>query len=495
MNELDAIKAEFNTAHDEFKSLTAKITAEGYEATAEEKSRFDELEAGLKAKKDQIESIIARSESEADRNERLNRAKALGEMKTKIDDYNFRRPNEAADFRGQEYGNDLGTAMAAWGRFGCSGAEAAATMDELNAGKRLGLNIASGEFKVTNPDVLQAYAGHLKNLYGEMNKSGRTAANVQLEGYYAADTDALDSRIPERAGYLNRPPEFLNTLEMNMVAFGGILQAPITIMVTDHYEDVIETYGDDTTHTGRQIGEGQTIGATLTPNFANITWKSYDFTSDDIPVSNRQLDRSRFGLPAYIAQMLGERLGRIQGTVFTTGTGAVTPQGILTACTAGGSYYETAGSLAIAYSDLLRLRTVLDPIFYQGFGPNLGWMAHPRTLTLLQEISTGTGEAKLKIGEENGPQNVMLGQRIYWNNAMTGPNATTYAWTAADKAIIYGDFSRFVVRRAGGGMPILIRDETTNRRSLGTIFTALMNFDSRLRDYGANPLAELRIKA
>lgn len=494
MNELDALKAEANAALAELKAHGATITADGYEPTAEDKAKFDDLEKSVKTKQEAIAAIQAKSESESDRNERLNRLKKLGEFQTKLDDFNYRSPNEESDFARADQDKDLGIAMSAWGRFGCQSGGFSVSAEEAEAGKRLGVNIAAGEFRVTNPDILRANARQIRTIYANAASAGMTRATVQLEDeYLAADTDALDSRVPERAGYLNRPTEFLNTLEMNMIAYGGILAAPITIMITDHYEDVVETYGDDTTHTGRQIGEAQTIGTTLTPNFANITWKSWDFTSDDIPVMNRQLERSRFALPTYIAQMLGERLGRVQGTKFTTGTGANTPQGIVVACTAGGTSVTTAASLVIGFDDVTDLQYALDPIYWGA--PGSGYMMNPKVLPLLKKIKDGNGNPIFQLGKEGAArsQATLNGDPIYWNNDMTAPVAG--AWTAADKAMLYGQYSRFVVRRGGGGMPVLIRDETTNRRTLGTIFTALMNFDSRLRDYGANPLAELRIKA
>jgi len=489
MNELEALQAEISGKIADFKAIGEKLADPSYEATADDRSRFDELDREIAAGREKIDGIRAKMETDSERAARMNRVKDVASWEEKIKETAFRRPNQDSDFRGNEANNDMAIALSAWHRLG-HGSPEQPTAIEVAAGRRLGINIASGRFEVTNRDVLRAQARNLRDFYRGLNSSGASDARVEFDdGFHAAETDGLDSRVPERAGYTNRPVEFLNTLEMNMVAYGGILRAPVTIMITDHYEDVVETYGDDTTHTGRQIGEGQTIGTTLTPSFANLTFKAWDFTSDDIPVTNRQLERSRFALPSYIAVMLGERLGRIQGSTLTTGTGANTPYGLLTACTDGGSYVTSATSPTVVYNDLVDLQHKLDPVYWNA--PGCGFMAHPTMLPYLKKIKDGQGLPILDLGKEGSRTKTLLGDPIYWNNSMT--STTAGAWVSGDKAIIWGMFPRYVVRRAGGGMPRLIRDETTNRRTDGTIFTALINFDGKLRDYGANPFAELRV--
>lgn len=490
MNEIEALQAELNGSIAEFKAIGEKLTDPNYEATADERSRFDELDRAIAAGQEKIEAIRTKMETDSERSARLNRLKEVTSWKEKIDEEAFRRPNQDADFRGADMDSDLNVALAAWARFGCAAVDCSVSEQEFAAGRRLGVNVAAGEFRVANPQIRAAAARQLQATYAVARGQRLTAANVVLDGYSASSsTDALDSRVPDRAGYLNRGSEVLNTLEMNMIAYGGILQSPVTIMVTDHYEDVVETYGDDSTRSGRQIGEGQTIGATNNPSFATITWKHYTFTSDDILVNNMQLERSRYALPSYIPTWLGERLGRVTGTKCTTGTGAVTPMGIQTATTAGGTYVTTAASPTIAYNDLVDLQHVLDPIYWNA--PGTGWMMHPKVLPLLKKIKDGQGLPILNLGKEGSGVATLLGQSIYWNNDMTSPSSGT--WTSGDKAIIYGQFPRFVIRRAGGGVPVFIRDETTGRRTLQTYFTALMYMDSQLRDYGANPLAEMRI--
>lgn len=500
--EFDTLKADVDAKIAEFKSLGEKITTGEYEPTAEERERFDALDTEIRDGQKKLDEVRAKMETESERAARLNRLKEVGELKAKIDEFHFRTPNDNGLYRGADMDSDFSCAIAAWARVGEGGD--IADEREVLAMKRLGVNSANDHFKITDTRVQRAYARHLKNHYAQLNTKGITQATVEVheEFLVSAETDALDSRVPDRAGYLNRMPELLASLETNMVSYGGILQAPVTIMVTPHYEDVEEVYGDDSSRTGRQIGEASTIGTTKNPSFGKIVWKAYDYTSDDILVNNRQLQRSRYNLPPYIGVLLGERLGRAFGTAFTTGSGANTPMGVTTAITAASSTIEGGTSTTLVYDDLVNLETgKLDPMYW-GMGPGIAFAGHPRLLNLLRKLSTGTGEEKLKIGrEENTRRNTIFEKPIYWFNEMQGPAASTYALTAAHMILLYGDFSKFVIRRAGGGTLELQRgvdmivDETTNRRTRQTIFTAIMTVDSQLRNYGTCPLAGLTVKA
>lgn len=502
MNEIEALQAELNGSIAEFKAIGEKLTDPNYEATADERSRFDELDRAIAAGQEKIEAIRTKMETDSERSARLNRLKEVKGWEEKIKEAHFRTPNDNGLYRGADFDNDYNAALACWARIGENGE--APDEREVMAMKRLGVNSASDNFKITDPRVQKSYARHLKNHYDAMASKGLTKATVEVNDEFmaSAETDAWDSRVPDRAGYLNRMPEVLATLETNMVSYGGILQAPVTIMVTPHYEDVEETYTDDESRAGRQIGESSTIGTTKTPKVKKIVWKAYDFTSDDILVNNRQLMRSRNNLPPHISKLLGMRLGRAFATAFTTGTGANNPMGIVTAIVAATSYLETAASTTFAYDDLVNLETgLLDP-FYWEFRPGIAFAGHPRMLNLLRKLTTGTGEEKLKIGrEDNTGRKTVFEKPIYWLNEMQGPAASTYALTAGHYFLLYGDFSQFVIRRAGGGTLELNRgvemivDETTNRRTRQTIYTALMTVDSQIRNYGTAPLGALKVKA
>jgi hypothetical protein len=69
------------------------------------------------------------------------------------------------------------------------------------------------------------------------------------------------------------------------------------------------------------------------PSFGKVLWSAYKFSSKPVLVPYELLQDSRFNLAGLIGSMLGERLGRITNTKFTTGTGAATAKGIVTCAT------------------------------------------------------------------------------------------------------------------------------------------------------------------
>ena len=123
-------------------------------------------------------------------------------------------------------------------------------------------------------------------------------------------------------------------------------------------------------------------------------------------------------------------------------------------------------------------------------GPGVGFMMSEPVLALLMNLKDLEGRPMFNIGwEGQGHTRIptLDGFPVYVNREMI----TTYA--TGQKPILFGDFSFFKVVFRESPIPTLIRDETTSRRELKVIFTALINGDSRLQDYGNCPVAELRI--
>lgn len=488
-SELAALKSEWKEKATAWQAETDRQTADGYVPSKEDVEKVNALAAAAEAAMQKAEAFQEKYANAHAVAESGNRLKANREAMEKFERFNTRQPDYTPAGRpGRErhdYQADCEVALNAWMK--ASVDPEAVTEAEVAAAKRVGVNPFHKEF--TSPRHVASFGGHRawdRHFKGILARAGNAA--LAAEGYGAsALTDPMDSRDPERAGYLNRPPEYLSGIMFNMTTYGGILTAPVSVMNTDHYEDVIETFGDDNTQEGRQIGEGQTIGTTKNPKFAEIIFKNFDYTSDDIVVTERQLDRSRFSIPSFVPALHGERLGRVAAKKLTNGLGVNEPHGIVKAAIKGNKILETAASGAIGYDDIVKLEYQLDEMFADG--PGVGYMMHRSTLQALELIKDGQARPILQLGQEGtGNRYFLRGRPIYSNYQMDEIAASKHV-------ILFGNFTKYVVRYAGSGVPRLIRDETTLRRELKVIFTTLMNWDGRLRDYGNPPLALLKIKA
>jgi HK97 family phage major capsid protein len=122
---------------------------------------------------------------------------------------------------------------------------------------------------------------------------------------------------------------FVQQLELATLAYGGMFDVA-SIIRTETGAPMRWPTANDTTNTGRQLGESTAVTTTTDPTFGQVIWNSYKFSSDAILVPYELIRDSAFDLASELAQMLGIRLGRIQNTKYTTGTGANTAKGIVT---------------------------------------------------------------------------------------------------------------------------------------------------------------------
>ena len=91
---------------------------------------------------------------------------------------------------------------------------------------------------------------------------------------------------------------------------------------------------NDTSNVGELLGENTGV-AEADPTYGVVNFGAYKYSSKMVQVPSELLEDSAFDLGRELFELLGERLGRIQATHFTTGTGVSQPQGVVTGATLG----------------------------------------------------------------------------------------------------------------------------------------------------------------
>lgn len=484
--ELEELQSELKAANATIQTLAPEATKEDAPKEVLEQfdaaiAKHDELSARFKAQQESQEAKEQRAMRQA-------RATEIAEWTGKFEQDTLRNPaygrqqaKLAEKYRNEPdtYRADVDMAIAAW-TLGSTPADL--PTDMVEAAKRVNVNPAAKALK-PNAYIRQDVQAAVMSQALRAN-DGR--ASFRSNSFEAAITTYADSRDDSVLGLTNRAPSFVQQIATTMISYGGILKAPISIETVQDYEDIIETYLTDQ-NTGRQIGEANTIGTNVNPTNGQIIWKNWDYTSDDITVTERQLKRSRMELPSWIAEALGERLGRTTSDALSDGAGAANPHGIIPATIAGGKVYTTLVTNVIGLDDIHSgMPFAIDEIFRSGSA--VGWMMSEPNLQYLMTIKDTTGQPIFNIGfEGNSRLRTLEGWPVYVNREMITTHATT------NKPILFGDFSRYKVVYRESAIPTLIRDETTNRRTLKVIFTALVNFDARLRDYGNCPIGYMAI--
>lgn len=285
----------------------------------------------------------------------------------------------------------------------------------------------------------------------------------------------LSAYTPASGGYVTFPTELVNSLEINMLAFGGMLQSS-EIMTTGHGNRIAWPTADDTSNTGVQLGESTSIGSSVDPSFAQVYLDAYKFSSKAILVPYELLEDSAFNLPGILGSMLGERLGRISNTKFTTGTGAATPKGITNCTTLG---VTTGVATTITADETLGLVHSIDPAYRVG----AGWMMHDGVLLYLRKLKDGNSNYIWQNGMNAGAPDSLWSYPITINQDMQSTVAT------ATKTVLFGQLSKYKIRRVNGVRLYRLQERYRDTDQDG--FIAFLRQDGNMLTAGTAPIKHI----
>ena len=204
--------------------------------------------------------------------------------------------------------------------------------------------------------------------------------------------------------------------------------------------------------------------------FANKQLSAYNYASQ-VRVSMQLLQDNAFDLNSFLAESMGERIARASNAALTTGTGSSQPQGIVTGSALGKT---AAGASAITESDLLDLIYSIDPSYRNK--PSFGLMMHDNVASAIRALGFGSSNdfPIFVPSMEAGQPDRILGVPVYINNDMQSSIAT------ATKTVIAADFSKYVVRNAGGVQFVRLNERYMDELEIG--FVAYARKDGAVLD-------------
>lgn len=193
--------------------------------------------------------------------------------------------------------------------------------------------------------------------------------------------------------------------------------------------------------------------------FANKQLSAYNYASQ-VRVSMQLLQDNAFDLNAFLAESMGERIARKSNAQFTTGTGSSQPQGIVTGSTLGKT---AASATAITEGEILDLIYSIDPSYRNK--ASFGLMAHDNVISAIRALGFGSSN-DLPVfvpSMEAGQPDRIMGVPVYVNNDMESSIAT------GKKTIIAADFSKYVVRNAGGVQFVRLNERYMDELEVGYV--------------------------
>lgn len=379
----------------------------GEKWNADCETRYNAQNDALGKLQGEIDTLIA------EQNSRAERAKALDEIEQRNKDAypGVNSDRKPANTESPKYDRSA-TVLQAWLRAGEG--------QELSAEHR-----AACESLKINPNVKE-FGLQLRGSYGD---PAWCVGGTNLRREIRAGLDVGTAN----AGQETIPQGFLAELDRKMLAYGGP-RAVCRVLRTASGNALPIPKVDDTSNSGELLAEATTVGTSVDPTFSAVTLNAYKYSSKAVLVSSELLQDSAFNMADIVASLLGERLGRITGAQFTTGTGSSQPNGIVTG---SGSGVTAASSTAFTADELISLVHSVDPAYRMG---NCGFMLHDTILMYIRKFKDSDGQYLWQPGLSAGSPDRLLGFPITINQHMDS------ALTTGKKLVLFGDFSHFMIR-------------------------------------------------
>lgn len=439
--------------------LARLVETEDRALTDDERGNWDTLDGDIKDLDGRI-AVLSRADDVESEQRRVANNPGVGRGDVNLSAGNTGDENEERQSgeRREVTEEHRSLALNAW--FRRNGSEQLDLTDEQqDACRRVGLNPKSRQLRIMLPR---------SDRFKRMQREGWGGGHGR--SYAGAEERAL-SGVTGSAGALTVPESMVNALEVNMLAFGGILQAA-DIIRTASGEPMPWPTADDTSNTGEQVGESVAV-TEADPTFASITWNAYKFSSKEIKVPSELLQDSMFDLPGVIGQMLGERLGRIQNTKFTTGNGAGTPKGLTVAATTGKT---TSSATAITWDEIEDLIHTVDPAYRTG----ASFMFHDNVFLALKKLKDGQGRPLWAEGPNSTPPPTLRGYPYFINQEMSS------TITSGDITMTFGQHNKYKVRQVSD--ILFYRLVERHRENDQDAFLAFVRSDGNLLDAGTAPV-------
>jgi HK97 family phage major capsid protein len=153
-------------------------------------------------------------------------------------------------------------------------------------------------------------------LYSKWLRGGDRALNAEEWGVVR---NTMSTTTQSQGGY-TVPTEVAQQVADALKAYGGV-RAVADVISTSGSNPINFPTSDGTSETGELIAENATASG-ADPSFGVVTLTTYKFSSKIVAVPFELLQDSAVDMEAFIRMRLATRLGRVQNTYFTTGTGS-----------------------------------------------------------------------------------------------------------------------------------------------------------------------------
>lgn len=249
-----------------------------------------------------------------------------------------------------------------------------------------------------------------------------------------ATSYAQSAQQGSKGGYFV-PETMVGMIEIARIEHGSVRQVAEIIRTAGGNPLTWPTI-DDTGNEGRIVGENAARTATDLGTIGKSTWNAYSLSSDIVKVPFELMEDSFFNVVSLVTEMIGERLARKEGELFTTGTGVSQPQGIVVGSAVGNT---TGSATAITLNEMHNLAHEVGT-YYRKRG---AYMMHPTIVKYVMQLVDGTGQFLWQPSVQLGVPDRFRGYSVHENEEMQSSVST------ATKTMIFGELSKYKIREVG----------------------------------------------
>jgi len=327
-----------------------------------------------------------------------------------------------------------------------------------------------------------AGAGHEQHRQGELDPEARFAADLRK----LADGDMTKSEMRKLGVNLGSVKE---AQVRALTKSANTVKVTFRDQLTQHLVDMSSVLSLCDVW---QTATGESIDAPITTSHgasAGLVAEAATFTGTDPTISKRTLgayaykqlitlsselvNDASFDILGYVAEALGINAGLALGTDIAVGNGSSKPSGVVqTASTGKTGSASVAG--AFSADDLIDLFYSVGPQYRRS--PKCAWLFRDATLAAVRKLKDGAG--RYLFDDLNTPSMLPAEGQILGKPVYTDPNIAAVALSA--KSVVFGDFSKFVVRLVNG-----VRFERSDDYAFNSdqvAFRAVIRGDSVLLD-------------
>jgi HK97 family phage major capsid protein len=296
-----------------------------------------------------------------------------------------------------------------------------------------------------------AFADYFRagGVLGDMEPEARA---VLKRGVVTGVEKRAQTSSSNAAGLYTVPDEMMGALIRSLKMWGPMYDEDLctTITTVGGAPLPMPTVNDTANSAAANGGQGVTLtddgGADVT--FGQKQLDAYAFDTEWIRVSKELADDSMIAMEALLASLLGERLGRTANSQLTVGTGSSAPNGIVTASTLGKT---AAGAAAITADEIMDLLHSVDPAYRMS--PKARFMFNDSTFAAIRKLKDGQNNYLWQMGDvRTAAPGTLLGYSYTINQAMA-------SLATGNKVMLFGDFSKYFVRKVGGVLIGAIQDK------------------------------------